>query len=119
MKSYRIFAGLLAAMAGAGLGAVPARAQMSSDPAIAVRQVPGKKVWLRGEVVRADRETIMVRDENNLTSVHTFTYAPGLKDKMGRVFDQGGFQNGDHVMIRYVAGETVALDIRGRPSRPI
>jgi hypothetical protein len=37
---------------------------------------------------------------------------------MQKIIDNGGYQYGDKVRIRHDQGQTVALDLKGRPSRP-
>src|SRR5271155_1296273 len=119
MKNSRIFAALFAVAAGLALVAAPARAQMSNAPPIVVNEKSPKQIWLKAEVIHADNNSIMVRDQNSALSVYTFTYAPELRDKMQKILDQGGYQNGDKVKIRYLPGQTVAQDVRGRPSKPL
>jgi hypothetical protein len=119
MKSSRIFAEFLAVAAGIAFGAGPARAQMSDTAPIVVKDAPPKKVWMKAEVLHADGVSIMVRDPKNAMSVSTFTYAPEIRDKMQKVQDAGGYQYGDKVKIRYQIGQTVALDVRGTPSKPL
>ena len=119
MKNSRIFIAFLVVGAGIAIAAGPARAQMSSTAPIVVKDQSPKKVWMKAEVLHADGASIMVRDPNNAMSVSTFTYAPELRDKMQKVQDAGGYQYGDKVKIRYQMGQTVALDVRGRPSKPL
>lgn len=97
----------------------PAHAQMSSSAPIVVKQEPAKDRWLKAEVIHADGVAIMVRDQKNSMDVTTFTYAPEIRDKMQQLLDRGGYQYGDKVKIRYQTGQTVALEVRGKPSKPI
>jgi len=96
-----------------------ARAQMDSSAPIAVRTQKGKAVWLKAEVIRADDHTLTVREAGNEMAVHTFTYGPKAAQQMGRAIAAGGYQHGDVIKIQYQAGQTVALSIKGKPSRPI
>ena len=125
MKSCYIrgFAVSAAALAGLLAWAAPAHAQVPSAPVVSgvpmvVKQTPAKKIWLKATVIHADANSIMVQDEANSLMVHTFNYAPALRDKMQRISDAGGYQYGDKVFILYHAGDTTALDVRGRPSKP-
>jgi hypothetical protein len=114
MKNFKILA--IVALAAAALAlSSSARAQTTESPMV-VGQTPAKHVWMKAEVVHADANSIIVREEGNGMMVHTFTFTPQLKSKMQRIFDAGGYQNGDHVRIRFEQGQTVALDVRGRPS---
>jgi hypothetical protein len=118
MKSYRIFAAaaLTAAMAVAG---APARAQVTTSTPIVVKQNRPKPVWLKAEVVHADSHSIIVREQANSLAVHTFTYSPKIQDAMQKLNDQSGYQYGDKVKILYQPGDTVALRIAGKPSKPL
>jgi hypothetical protein len=119
MKSYNncVFSAALAAML--VIAAAPVRAQLNTRSPIIVSQTPPKRVWLKAEVVRADRNSIVVREQSNPRAIHTFSYAPEVRTSMGQIEDQGaGFHSGDAVKILYLEGETVALKIRGKPSKP-
>jgi hypothetical protein len=122
MKSYRIAVEIAAALALAVMfAAAPAFAQVtmsattSATPMI-VKQTPPKNVWLKAEVVHADRRSMTVREQGNEMTLHTFTYSADLRDAMQQISDAGGYQYGDKVKILYKQGETVALRIKGKPS---
>jgi len=102
------------------------RAQDNPDPSlkgtqlsspVASKPTSSKALWLKAEVVHADRHSIVVREQGNALAVHTFTYSPAIQTRMEAVADQGGFQSGDKVKILYKKGDTVALKIHGRPSK--
>ena len=122
MKNYSHFV-FAAALAISALIAVPASYSQTSTPApIAVRQTkpkPAKAVWLKAEVVHSDRTTIIVRERANPVAIHTFTYSAGLQPKMENWANQGGFQPGDKVKILYDPGQSVALKVHGKPSKPL
>jgi hypothetical protein len=130
MKKYRIFAALIAPAALWAISATPARAQDPIAVAAAAPIVsevistitPKPKPhgnWLNAEVIHADSNSIIVREQENGMVIHTFTFAPPLKDKMTAIADKGGYQYGDKVKIKFVPGETQALEIKGKPSKPI
>ena len=119
----RIFApALLAALASV---AVPAHAQTPVEivaPIIARTLIPPHKAstpgtWLKAEVIHQDSNSIIVSEEGNERVIHTFTYADNLKDKMQNMIDRGGYQWGDKIKILYTPGQTVALKIKGKPSK--
>ncbi|HEY0702693.1 MAG TPA: hypothetical protein VGD60_07985 [Candidatus Acidoferrales bacterium] len=133
MTTFNIFRGVLSGAAFCAILAIsaPAQAQTTtSAPAgtfgdttttnvaapIVVRETPSKAVWLRAEVVHADSHTIIVRDEGNAMLIHTFTYSEKAQNKMNQILDNGGYQSGDKVRIRWIPGGSEALDIKGRPS---
>jgi hypothetical protein len=130
MKNYKfIVVALFSAVATLAVAAPPARAQVI-EPArtpistdvntpVVVKQKPAKAVWLKAEVIHSDRQTLIVRELTNGMEIHTFTFSAKAKDKIERVQDEGGYQNGDHVRILWIPGSGEALNIKGRPSKPI
>jgi hypothetical protein len=109
---------LFAVAVGATFLAAPAGSQITSSSPTVVKQDYPKRVWLKAEVIHADANAIIVQEQANERMLHTFTYAPAIKDRMQKVFDAGGYQSGDKVKILYVQGQTVALKIRGKFSKP-
>ncbi len=130
MMKYRIFAILIAPAAALAISASPARAQAAAAVAAAapiiseiISSISAKPKpqgnWLKAEVIHADSNTIIVREQANGMMIHTFNFAPELKDKMQAILDHGGFQYGDKVSILFQPGQTVALKIHGKPSKPL
>jgi hypothetical protein len=122
MKNSKFLAAAILCAGAAMLAAAPVRAQINGDSSAApiiVSQKPAKAEWLRAEVIHADQNTIIVREADNEMKIHTFTYAEKAKNKMSNVLEQGGYQSGDHVKIRWIPGTSEALDIKGRPSPAI
>jgi hypothetical protein len=130
MKNFNFVAGVLCCAAVMlVIAAPPARAQLidpartpiSTEPSspIVVKQTPAKAVWLKAEVIHSDRNTLIVREVGNGMAIHTFTFAEKAKDKIEQVQDEGGYQSGDHVKILWIPGSSEALNIKGRPSKPI
>jgi ABC-type sugar transport system substrate-binding protein len=75
--------------------------------------------WFKGEVIHFDANSLIVREEANERAIHTFTFAPELKDKMQQLVDAGGYQYGDKVKILYQQNNTVAVKVVGKPSKPL
>ena len=96
----------------------PANGQPNPKSAFPAKATSPKPVWLKGEVVRADANSITVRHLDNALALETFTFAPGIQDKMRKIFDRGGYQYGDKVSVLRQPGQTVALKIHGKPSKP-
>jgi hypothetical protein len=123
MKMRKLFAtlGVVAVLpAGVLFTAATARAQdANTSSPIIVKQSAQKPVWLKVEVIKADQLTIMVREEANSMNIHTFTYSDKAREKIQSVLSDGGYQYGDKIKIRYLPGQTEALDIRGGPSKPL
>jgi hypothetical protein len=121
MKSYRQLV-LSAALAGFVVFSPSVLDAQTTIAPIVVKQTtpkPTKPVWLKAEVVHADRNSIIVREQADGVAIHTFTYSDLLKPKMEKFADQNGFQSGDKVKILYQPGQTVALKLRGKPSKPL
>jgi len=117
MTKRSIFALLFASLAAAAVWAPPLRAQVDTHSPIAVKVIPQKPLWMKATVVRADGRTIIVSEIANPRILHTFTYSGKSLDAITRVLDEGGYQVGDKVKIKYMPGSTVALDLRGKPSK--
>jgi hypothetical protein len=129
MKNYKTLAcsfGLAAALA---ISASPAHAQVAEAvaaapivtkviSAVTPKGAPAGTTWMKAEVVRADAYTIVFREQQNGQMIHTFTFAPEIKDQMQTILDRGGYQYGDKVNILYAPGQTVVLRIHGKPSKP-
>jgi len=133
MKNYKTFAICFACAAALAFSAGSARAQDAATTAatvaapiiikkiasvVAPKHYPPRS-WLKAEVVRADGYTITVREQANELMIHTFTFSPEIKDKMQATLDAGGYQYGDKVKILYQPGQTVALRVFGKPSKPL
>lgn len=117
MKRFETLAILAILLAGTVFFAAPARAQMGTAAPIVVKKTPPKKVWLKAEVIHADVRTMMVRDSKNTLIIYTFTYSPKVQNQMEKIIESGGYQSGDKVKILHEVGESVALVIKGRPSK--
>jgi hypothetical protein len=99
------------------LCAVSTFAQTEAGPPVRTKQLTPKLLWFKAEVVHFDRNSIIVRQVGNELDIRTFTYAASAQPKVEKVFAKGGFQYGDRIRIRYRSGGSVALSIRGKPSK--
>lgn len=117
MKSYKNI-GLLSALAVASvLVALPATGQNAVSSPVVVQQDSPKPIWLKAEVVHFDSNLIIVRESANERMIHTFTYGPRAQSDVQKALNNGGYQYGDIVKIRYMQGQTVALAIHGKASK--
>lgn len=71
----------------------------------------------KGEVVRMNTVSIIVRDPKNSYMVRTFTFSPDLTKKLQGLIERGGYQPGDMVAVRYKHGTSEADLIKGKPSK--
>ena len=129
MKNYRIFAASCVLAAGLAISGGAAQAQVAETvvaapiitkviSVVTPKGAPAGTSWLKAEVIFASANSIVVREQANELVIHSFSFAPELKDKMQAVLDKGGYQYGDKVNILYQPGQTVALRIHGKPSKP-
>lgn len=116
MKNSKIAAAAFFLATGLFAAALSASAQTSSAPMV-VKQTTLKKVWLKAVVIHADGNLLIVREQANERTIHSFTYDSKIKAKMQQIADNGGYQTGDKVKILYVPGQDVALKVRGKPSK--
>jgi hypothetical protein len=127
-RSKLIALALVAGLASIAPGASAAfRSQAAQTTQVApttqVATVPAphpKLVKFHGGVINQSPDFITVRslDPNHPNELRTFTFSPQLKPKMQRILDAGGYQNGDKVVVTTLAGSKIALNVRGRPSKP-
>src|SRR5487761_828521 len=104
------------------LAAPRASAQVTTGKTITVKRKsvkpPKPKMdTFKGEVIRMNTVSIIVRDPKNSYIVRTFTFSPALAKKLHTLIDQGGYQSGDHVTIKYARGTEVAQTIKGKASK--
>jgi hypothetical protein len=71
----------------------------------------------RFEVLHMLYQSIQVRSLVDMREIHTFSYSPAIRDQMQNIFNAGGYQYGDKVEIWYKRGDSVALKIKGKPSK--
>jgi hypothetical protein len=90
-----------------------------AGPPVATKQLRSKPIWFKAEVVHFDQNSIVVRQVGNELDIRTFTYAASAQPQVTKALAKGGFQYGDKIRIRYISGGTVALSIRGKPSKPL
>jgi hypothetical protein len=105
---------LLLCVTGVASFAPEASAQSASAPAPQTE----KPIKVRFEVLHMLYQSIQVRSLADMRELHTFTYSPAIRDKMQNIFNAGGYQYGDKVVVWYKRGEDVAFKIKGKPSKP-
>jgi hypothetical protein len=101
--------------------AILVRAQAPTTP-IVVKSKPApseKPIKAHFEVLHMMINAIQVRSLADEREIHTFIYSDQIRDRMQALFNNGGYQYGDKVEIYYMHGSDVAVNIKGKPSRPI
>jgi hypothetical protein len=76
-----------------------------------------KIIKARFEVVQMSPQYLQVRSFD-MREHYTFTYSPEIRDRMQDIFNAGGYQYGDKVVVWFKRGEDIAFKIKGRPSKP-
>ena len=96
----------------------------SFAPAASAQSAPAsaspseKPIKMHFEVVHMLYQSLQVRSLTDMREIHTFTYSPAIRDRMQNIFNAGGYQYGDKVVVWYRRGGDVALKIKGKPSKP-
>jgi len=83
------------------------------------KPLPAGVVKFDGLVVHANTAQITVRARNNEMDLQTFALSPVASAKMQETIDKGGYQYGDRVTVIYNTANQTALQIKGKPSRPL
>jgi hypothetical protein len=103
------------------LAAISAPAQITSAPII-IKSKPApavKPIKTRFEVLHMMINAIQVRNPDNMREIHTFLYSDQIRPRMQALFNSNAYQYGDKVVIQYLPRSDVALNIEGKPSKPI
>jgi hypothetical protein len=133
MKSFAKAAGLgiPLLLVAAGAFSSPAAAQNPISPIIVDTAVPiiinaikpkPKATGLArfdGYVQNANIAQITLRARGNDMALQTFPLSEAASLKMQQIIDRGGYQYGDKVTVFYDPATLKAMEIKGKPSRPI
>jgi hypothetical protein len=101
-------------------GALAPRLTRAQENVVKTKTMKPAKVKLdtfKGEVIRMNTVSIIVRDPKDSYIVRTFTFSPDLTKKLQSLIERGGYQPGDTVTVRYEDGTSVADFIKGKPSK--
>jgi hypothetical protein len=85
----------------------------------AVKPKPSKWAKFQGTVMHANIAQITARAKGNDLGIQTFPLSEKVSAKMQQIIDKGGYQYGDKVTIFYDPANMTAMDIKGKPSKPI
>lgn len=72
-----------------------------------------------GYVMHANIAQITVRAKGDDMSLQTFSLSEQASAKMQTIIDKGGYQYGDKVTVYYDPTTKKALQIKGKPSKPL
>jgi hypothetical protein len=115
-KTYALILTVALVLCAAGLAiSAPAAGAQGAPSAVPDSQ---KIIKTRFEVLHMLYQSIQVRSLADMKELHTFTYSPEIRDQMQNIFNAGGYQYGDQVVVWYHRGGSVALKIKGKPSKP-
>lgn len=100
----------------------PATAQENTGSPVTLKAKTTKPMktkieTFKGEVVRMNTVSIIVRDPKNSYMVRTFTFSSDLNKRLQNLIARGGYQPGDMVTVHYKAGSSEAESIKGKPSK--
>ena len=59
-------------------------------------------------------QSLQVHSLADTRELHTFTYSPAIRDKMQNIFNAGGYQYGDKVVVWYKPGDECRLEDQGQ-----
>lgn len=85
----------------------------------AIKPKPSKWAKFEGTVMHANIAQITVRAKGNDMAIQTFSLSEQTSAKMQQIIDKGGFQYGDKVTIFYDPATQKAMNIKGKPSKPV
>jgi len=72
-----------------------------------------------GTVLHANAAQITARARENDLAIETFALSDAAAAKMQKIIDKGGYQYGDKVTILFDPQTRKAVQIKGKPSRPV
>jgi hypothetical protein len=85
----------------------------------ALKPKPSKWAKFEGTVMHANIVQITARAKSNDLAIQTFPLSDQVAAKMQQIIDKGGYQYGDKVKIFYDPATMKAMNIKGKPSKPI
>ncbi len=85
----------------------------------ALKPKPSKWAKFEGTVMHANIAQITARAKGNDMAIQTFSLGEQASAKMQQIIDKGGYQYGDKVTIFYDPATQKAMNIKGKPSKPV
>ena len=78
-----------------------------------------KIVKTQFEVLHMLYQSLQVRSIADMRELHTFTYSPAIRDKMQKIFNDGGYQYGDKITLLYDPASLQVIKLKGKPSKAL
>jgi hypothetical protein len=118
-KNHALLLGAALALCGALLAGFAPAARAQTGPAATSPPPASHKVIKTHFIVEHMLyQSLQVHSVNDFRDLRTFSYSPKIRDRMQQILNAGGYQHGDRVTIWYGSDTTLALKIRGKPSKP-
>jgi len=118
-KNHALLLGAALALCGALLAGFAPSARAQTAPAATPPPPASHKVIKMHFIVEHMLyQSLQVHSVNDFRDLRTFSYSPKIRDRMQQILNAGGYQHGDRVTIWYGSDTTLALKIRGKPSKP-
>jgi hypothetical protein len=114
-RTLAFAAAALATLALAPAATLPA--QVATAPAVVIKQPKPKLDKYKGRVLAFNIASIIVQNMDNPRMVWSFQYSTELHAKVADMLSSGPFQPGDKVTVYCNPGTTVAVKIKGKPSK--
>ena len=89
----------------------------ASTPAVTIKKSQPKLDRYKGRVLTFNSATIIVQNMDNPRMVWSFQYSTELRSKVADMLSAGGYQPGDKVQVFCNPGTTVAVKLKGKPSK--
>ena len=99
---------------------VPPTVTVNAVPTpIVIKQPKPKLDRYKGRVLAFNIASLIVQSMENQRMVWSFQYSTDLHVKVADMLSAGGYQPGDKVEVYCKPGTTVAVKLKGKPSKPI
>ena len=96
---------------------VPPAVNINKPPDSIVKQPRTKLVKYRGRVLAFNMASLIIQNLENPRMVWTFQYSLEMHQKVADMLSANPYQPGDKVTVYCKPGTTVAIKIKGKPSK--
>ena len=95
----------------------PPTVTMNATPNTNVKVAKPKMAKYKGRVLAFNIATIIVQSMENPRMVWSFQYSTDLHNRVADMLGTGGYQPGDMITVYCNPGTTVAVKLKGKPSK--